>query len=289
MSDARTSFSFTADSPYYTSYVEKEMRQVETLSETLKDISARAKTFSKYGALMAESTRRLSSACRLERQTTNTNGGSDDEGDEFKQKDEEERGIQERKQAVGEEMTSILTLLAEVLDEIASAQVQMCQTLEASLVVSLESFADTEMHQVSLLKADAESVTESAEASYSRYLNGRNAVNGAPMDSWNKLSEQVGSQIAPTLLKWKSGDMSTNTTPDRLGSTLKNWRSKNEDTTTRPRQRSSGSLHSTSFQVSMATNLQLTLEQIRLAQTSAELKRFQLLKKLVSIKVCSIM
>lgn len=287
--DARTSF--TADSPYYTSYVEKEMRQVETLSETLKDISARAKTFGKYGALMAESTRRLSSACRLERQTqnTNTNGGSDDEGDEFKQKDEEERGIQERKQAVGEEMTSILTLLAEVLDEIASAQVQMCQTLEASLVVSLESFADTEMHQVSLLKADAESVTETAEASYSRYLNGRNAVNGAPMDSWNKLSEQVGSQIAPTLLKWKSGDMSTNTTPDRLGSTLKNWRSKNDDTTTRPRQRSSGSLHSTSFQVSTAANLQLTLEQIRLAQTSAELKRFQLLKKLVSIKVCSIM
>ena len=108
--DARTSF--TADSPYYTSYVEKEMRQVEILSETLKDISACAKTFGKYGALMAESTRRLSSACRLERQTTT--GGSDDEGEEWKRQDEEERWIQERKESVGEEMTSILTLLAEV-------------------------------------------------------------------------------------------------------------------------------------------------------------------------------
>lgn len=174
-----------------------------------------------------------------------------------------------------------------MLDEIASAQVQMCQTLEASLVVSLESFADTEMHHVSLLKADAESVTESAEASYSRYLNGRYAASGTLVDSWNKLAEQVSSQIAPTLFKWKNGDMSANTTPDRLGSTLKNWRTKNEDTTitTRPRQRSSGFLHSTSFQLSTAANLQLTLEQIRLAQSSAELKRFQLLKKLVSIKV----
>ena len=113
--DARTSF--TAESPYYTSYVEKEMRQVETLSETLKDISARAKTFGKYGALMAESTRRLSSACRLERQTTS--GGSDDEGDEMKRQDEDERGIQERRESVGEEMTSILTLLSEVRYSVA--------------------------------------------------------------------------------------------------------------------------------------------------------------------------
>jgi hypothetical protein len=113
--DARTSF--TADSPYYTSYVEKEMRQVEVLSETLKDISARAKTFGKYGALMAESTRQLSSACRLEKQRTTTGGGaSDDEGDESisKRQEEEDRGFEERRDSVGEEMTSVLTLLAEV-------------------------------------------------------------------------------------------------------------------------------------------------------------------------------
>ena len=114
--DARTSF--TADSPYYTSYVEKEMRQVEVLSETLKDISARAKTFGKYGALMAESTRQLSSACRLEKQRTTTGGtgASDDEGDESisKRQEEEDRGFEERRDSVGEEMTSVLTLLAEV-------------------------------------------------------------------------------------------------------------------------------------------------------------------------------
>jgi hypothetical protein len=123
--DARTSF--TADSPYYTSYVEKEMRQVEVLSETLKDISARAKTFGKYGALMAESTRRLASACRLEKQRhqqqrTNSNtseraaSASDDEGDvsASKRQEQEDRSLEERRDAVGEEMTSVLTLLAEV-------------------------------------------------------------------------------------------------------------------------------------------------------------------------------
>jgi hypothetical protein len=115
--DARTSF--TADSPYYTSYVEKEMRQVQVLSETLKDISARAKTFGKYGALMAESTRQLSSACRLEKQQqknggSSGTGASDDEGDESKRQDQSDRSLEERRDSVGEEMTSVLALLAEV-------------------------------------------------------------------------------------------------------------------------------------------------------------------------------
>jgi hypothetical protein len=175
------------------------------------------------------------------------------------------------------------------LDEIATAQVQMVKSLEASLVVSLESFADTEMQQVSLLKADAESVTEGAEASYSRYLNGRYAVNGSPVDSWNKLSEQVSFQISPFIPKWKlnapngaAAAAADSPSTDRLS--LKHWRSSSnkDDSSSKNRK---GSLHSSLFQVSTAANLQLTLEQIRLAQTSAELKRFQLLKKLVSIKV----
>ena len=72
---ARTSF--TAESPYFTSYVETEMRQVQILSQTLQDISARAKTFGKCGALMAEATRRLALACRL-RPSSPTAGSDDD-------------------------------------------------------------------------------------------------------------------------------------------------------------------------------------------------------------------
>jgi len=154
--------------------------------------------------------------------------------------------------------TCILTLhvSAQVLDEIASAQVQMCESLEASLVVSLEAFADTEMLEVSQLKADAEACTESAEASFAKYLNGRHAdrMGDAPVDSWNKVAENVTS---------------------RLG----------KDSASKLRRTSSNSSDFSQVQASTAANLQLTLEQIRLAQASAELKRFQLLKKLVSIKV----
>lgn len=109
---ARTSF--TADSPYYTSFCELEMRQVTILSETLKSISARAKTFGKCGAIMAESTRRLSSACRLETQSPPNNNNSDDEGDVQAKTERDFKNQQERKQAIGKDMSNVLQLLAEV-------------------------------------------------------------------------------------------------------------------------------------------------------------------------------
>lgn len=111
--NTKSSNSFTADSPYYTSFCETELRQVSVLSETLREISSRAKTFGKCGALMAESTRRLSSACRLEKQTTTT--GSDDEGEESISKMEKDERVKlERQEAIGQDMTSVLKLLAEV-------------------------------------------------------------------------------------------------------------------------------------------------------------------------------
>ena len=48
------------------------MRNLHVLTETLRDISARARTFGKCGALMAEATRRLSSACRLNPPSTSS-------------------------------------------------------------------------------------------------------------------------------------------------------------------------------------------------------------------------
>ena len=104
---ARTSF--TADSPYYTSYVETEMRQVQVLSQTLQDISARAKTFGKCGALMAEATRRLALACRLK--PSNPNEQDDDGKGGVESID---RIVKERQEAVGEEMMVVLSTLGEV-------------------------------------------------------------------------------------------------------------------------------------------------------------------------------
>ena len=107
--------SFTADSPYFSSYVDGEMRSVNVLHDTVKDISARAKTFGKCGALMAEATRRLSQACRLQPSggaSSNTSGGGADEGED--NRDKEMAVIDERRQAVGSEMESCLRILGGV-------------------------------------------------------------------------------------------------------------------------------------------------------------------------------
>ena len=111
--EARTSF--TADSPYYTSYVEQEMRQLQVLSETLRDISARAKTFGKCGALMSEATRRLALACRFR---PSSPGNSDD--DEEAKQDREDKVARERQESVGEEMGAVLFTLGEVGEHLSS-------------------------------------------------------------------------------------------------------------------------------------------------------------------------
>lgn len=160
----------------------------------------------------------------------------------------------------------------------------MCESLEASLVVSLESFAESEMKEVSQLKAEAEAVTESAEASFAKYMNGRNAdrlLSETPVDAWNKVSEAVGSQIGGTIQQWKNGDLLS---PPQTTTPKASYKSAN---LSKSRRGNDKNMDPNQVQGATAANLQLTLEQIRLAQASAELKRFQLLKKLVSIKVRS--
>ncbi len=57
--------SFMTDSPYLQSYINREMQDLHVITETLRDISVRVRTFGKCSALMAEATRRLSGACLL--------------------------------------------------------------------------------------------------------------------------------------------------------------------------------------------------------------------------------
>ena len=121
----RNQTSFTADSPYFTAYVDKEMKHLNVLTMTLRDISSKAKTFGKCGVLMSEATRRLSSACKLHGNGVgkgNHNGGGNDNdddggGDNFDENnmDSKERMIYEqRKKSVGHEMVGVLQVLGKV-------------------------------------------------------------------------------------------------------------------------------------------------------------------------------
>lgn len=102
--------SFSADSPYFSSYVENEVRSINIMNDTLRDIAGRTKTFGKCGALMSEATRRLALACKLRRPL------SPEEEKETDAHAERLREFQvlERRRAVGEDMASLLGVMSEV-------------------------------------------------------------------------------------------------------------------------------------------------------------------------------
>ena len=101
--------SFSADSPYFDSHVENEIRHIAIMHDTLHDIASRTKTFGKCGSLMSEATRRLAVACRLRRPYT-----TEDDKDIADREALEREDIEDRRRALGEEMASLLGVMAEV-------------------------------------------------------------------------------------------------------------------------------------------------------------------------------
>jgi hypothetical protein len=107
--------SFTADTPYFDAYVDRELCHLTILTETLYDISARARAAGQCGETMADATRKLSMACKL--YPTFDRNGEDwvraSDGDE-EGKLREKKICDARKVAVGKEMGSVLRILGEV-------------------------------------------------------------------------------------------------------------------------------------------------------------------------------
>ena len=308
--------SFTSDSPYLQSYIDREMRDLHVLTETLRDISARARTFGKCGALMAEATRRLSGACRLNPVGGAAGGaaGPSSTGDAGAPRDENDLAgiMRERRQSIGDEMASVLSALGEILDEVADAQSSLCQSLEASLSLSLEAFAGVELNEATRLRTEGEVMSENAESSFSRYMHGRHteranmaggmiggdggggggmAMEGLDQQnfvaSWNKLSDHVGSQFK----NWNraSSDVSGGSSGGEGNNNASEAKRKLKNLRDRMQNRAGGKDDESERDPALATaeaaaNLCQNLEQIKLTQANAELKRFQLLRRLDSIK-----
>jgi hypothetical protein len=104
--------SFSADSPYFSSYVENELRSMTIMNETLRDVAGRTKTFGKCGALMSEATRRLALACRLRRPVS-----AEDEKEGEQHERLREIQVAERRRAVGDDMASLLGVMSEVCEK----------------------------------------------------------------------------------------------------------------------------------------------------------------------------
>jgi len=289
------------------------MQSLNVLHDTVRDISARAKTFGKCGALMAEATRRLSQACRLQPSGTTGGGASTAvssssssssaaaaDGVDEEAMEKERRAAAERRDAVGEEMESVLRVLGGVLDEIANAQMVMCESLEVSLSQTLETFAGIEYQETNRLRSEADVLTESAEEALAKYLHGRHpertnteeqisrvvqAVATSQVGSALKGWTRSGSALADEALALSGGGGGGGGTGSGSGTTPTASSHKEHRTGGLRRAKSSAADRDPSVaQAAAAASLKQNLEHIRLAQVGAELKRFQLLKKLDSLK-----
>ena len=103
--------SFTADSPYFDAFVNSEVQSFNVLAETLNGIAAHTRAFVKQSAIMCDVAKRLSLACKLRSGDVSDEDTADNGGVTANL---EEELIQQRRNAIGEEMTGILELLGEV-------------------------------------------------------------------------------------------------------------------------------------------------------------------------------
>ena len=99
--------SFLAESPYFSAFVEKEMHELSIVTDVLTDISARTRSFTKYGLLMADATHKLSLSCRLRKEEA----GQAEIRYSPRQMDAE---IEKRRTAIGPEISDLLGILGEV-------------------------------------------------------------------------------------------------------------------------------------------------------------------------------
>lgn len=153
----------------------------------------------------------------------------------------------------------------QVLESVAEAQESMCKSFHETLGMSLEAFALTERGTVSVLQGEAEETTESAEQAFTRHLNGKPVyVDG---DDDTTASHRKGKRIATSFKKWSTKARSSGRAASFTGVVANNA---NDDPAL--------------TKAMLAANLRLSLEQMRVSQATAELKRFQLMKHLISIK-----
>lgn len=183
----------------------------------------------------------------------------------------------------------------------------MCESLEASLSLTLEAFANVELNEATRVKVEAEKQTQAAEALFARYLQRcpvllERAVSGANIHStsatddfnasvqaavssnWNKLSDQVG------VSSFFGRSRSTGGDADRGGNRTISKRTHNssakKNSTHHGADEQDFDNKSDNIQSAFAAaSMRKMLEEIRLAQANAELSRFQLLRRLDSLKV----
>jgi hypothetical protein len=146
----------------------------------------------------------------------------------------------------------------------------LCSTIEITLADTLQSFASAELKAATTLKHHAEESTESAEQAYLKFITGKMNIN------------ESGSDASKSPMPGKK---------QGIGSKLKNWGKRSglgeevkRGVISRTNSIADEQTETQILAAVSAANTLSSMEQIRLAQATAELKRFQLMSQLISIR-----
>lgn len=198
---------FSADTPYFRTYVDREVDKMSILQSTLLEIAKNAREFEKCSVAMVDATRNLSASCKLQSySSTELAMMGVDSGDISEL--QVRRGLFTlKKECLGDEMYKVLTLLGEVLDEVANAQLQMCQSLHASLSDPLEAFVENDIAEVYRCKNEAYAATDLSEKAYSQYIHGR-SIDNRDLSTQTVASSRgstAGGRVSAAFMDIKSG------------------------------------------------------------------------------------
>jgi hypothetical protein len=127
--EADPSTSFTADSPYFKTYVENEIEDLETLKAVLAEISQKAGIFGANARLMIQSMRELAQACRLKCDMEKLDGES-----EIERKHRELGYLKERRSCLGEDMVAVFKNLGQVRARVLRHKRPLCFAVLVSLL-----------------------------------------------------------------------------------------------------------------------------------------------------------
>ena len=146
------------------------------------------------------------------------------------------------------------------MEEIAHAQLTMCKIFDATLSKALESFVQADLRGVNTLKAEADNQTVAAEQMMFKYLTGKPSMSAKGGDDEGDSEVSTPTKIAFSKLWSREGSRGSRT-PGSMGA-------------------GDPALD----KAIAAANWRLNLEEIRLHQATAELKRFQFTKLLLDVK-----
>ena len=199
--------SFSADSPYFRNFVDREVEQLNVLRSTLLEIARNAREFEKCSAAMVEATHNLSTSCKLQSYSSSELamvGGDREETSEWEAR---QKLFALKKECLGGDMFKVLSLLGEVLDGVADAQLQMCQSLHASLSDPLDAFVENDIAEVYRSKNDAYAATDSSEKALSQYIHGRTTdnISSSISSATTTRGSSTGGRVSAAFMDIKSG------------------------------------------------------------------------------------